>query len=100
MTPTSGDAPYVYTATFENQSNFDGIHYALEVRSSTSVGSCPAQGSGTTLQEFADSLLSDGSYTQVDNSVPSGSCRTTSLRIVELKSGSYVNAGSVNIDNT
>lgn len=100
VNPTSGSAPYTFTAAFDNKDNIDFANYALEFRAGTTVGSC-----GTGVQSGANqtivvsSLMDSGTYVQPGNSVPSGSCRVHSLIIRDLSDGSVVDSMNVDIDN-
>lgn len=100
VTPTSGASPYEYSASFVNGKNIDDTHYVLEFRNSTAVGSCPVSGSGADQPGVAESILATGSFVQLGNSVPSGSCRTSSLVIIDLSTGSVIDESAINIDNT
>ena len=98
VTPTSGAAPYLLTASFAEQHLINGMVYVLRVRSSTEVGVCPLVGFTLNPTFWATNLLENGSQSVLNN-VPSGSCRTTTLQIVELSSNTIVSQMSVNVSN-
>lgn len=98
VTPTSGAPPYVLSATFAEQYLIDGVRYLLRARNSTSTGVCPTVGTTMAPAEYAEQLLSVGTYTII-GPVASGSCRTTTLQIVNVLTGAVVSESSVNVSN-
>lgn len=99
VTPTSGSAPYLYTASFENAQNIDFVNYGLEFRSGTSSDACPTGvQSGSSAMSAAVQLVTTGEFS-TPNSVPSGSCRTVSLILRDLTSGDIITSMNVQIDN-
>ena len=100
MTPTSGDAPYTFTAEIKNKDSINFVRYGLEYRVSSSTTACPT-GSQTSANVpiVANSILSNGFYVQEGNSVPAGTCRTGSLIIRNLTDNSIVDFKNISIDN-
>ena len=98
VTPTSGAQPYTFEADLENKAKIDNDRYVMTLRSTTTVGSCPAVGAGTNLQTGVDELIANGVYVNTQ-SVPDGSCRTTTLQISDNFLGVVVSSKSVNISN-
>lgn len=99
VTPTSGDAPYLLEAVFSNSVLIDNVNFSLSVKYTSSVGSCPAEGSN---QELApsqiQSLLNNGSFNHF-SAVSAGSCRTYTLTIKNIASDDVVDSYSVSVDN-
>lgn len=99
VTPTSGSAPYVLSATFGNKDSIDNVDYALELRTSVLVGSCfVGVATGNPIAGAASSLLNTG-VSSVTGSVPAGSCRTYSLIIRDLSNNSILASQNVNVNN-
>lgn len=100
MTPTSGDAPYLYEAQFNNAHLLNGTDFELLFRERTVVGSCPSFGNvGAERPQAASDLLQNGEYTDPSGTVPVGSCRASSLVIIHVPSGDVVEFEGVHIDN-
>ena len=98
VTPTSGDSPYDFTATFDSRVSLDHDRYSLSLQSSEAEGSCPALGTSVSLGNGATSLLETGAYSTL-NSVPAGSCRTYTLRIRDHVTNTYTSVASVQVTN-
>lgn len=99
VTPTSGTAPYTYTAEFVNRLGFDLGLYVTEFRSVTLIGSCPTDAlSGPNVPGTADNLLNSGVHI-AQTSVPAGECRRTVYLVRRLSDNEIVSQMSVNIDN-
>ena len=98
VTPTSGDFPYNFTATFLSAMLLDDVRYSLLFQSSTAVGSCPSLGVGTELPGGVASLLATGTYTSTI-SVPAGSCRAYTLRIRDNVTDTFISTETVHVDN-
>lgn len=100
VTPTSGSAPYLFEAEILNSVAIDLGVYSAHFYGSTDIGSCPSPTtSGTDQQNIAQALVNVGSYQQVGNSVPAGSCRVHNLVIREIATGNIVASSSLSIDN-
>ena len=100
VTPTSGEGPFTYTASFANKLGFDLGLYSLEFRGGSAVGSCPASGiSGTNVVAAVNSLLETGSWLSSGTVIPPGSCRTTSLIIRLVADGSIIEESLAQINN-
>lgn len=98
VTPTSGDAPYTFTAQISDAVNIDGGRYTLLFQSTTAVGSCPPLGSSTNVPGGVDALLATGQSTDTVD-VPAGSCRTYTLRIRDNELGTYISSENVQVSN-
>lgn len=98
VTPTSGTAPYSFTATFLNKYLLDGVNYNLLMLSTNSTVSCPAIGSLSTVIGGASSLLSNGAFT-LGASVAPGSCTSYSLIIVRVSDSFVVQRLTVSVSN-
>lgn len=100
VTPTSGESPYLFTATFLNKDTFNTGLYVLEFRSATSASACPASAiSGNSNPAVAAALLNNGSYEAVGADVPAASCRTYGLYIRLVSDNSIVSSSLVNVNN-
>lgn len=98
VTPTSGDAPYVYNVSFENAGNF-GSEYSFEYANVMNVGECATDYTlGTNLPATAATLLATGTSSS-GTSVPSGSCRSAFARIRRLSDNVVISGSIANIDN-
>lgn len=100
VTPTSGNAPYTFTASFSRKELIDGVNFGLTVRTSVQEDSCATVGTGTNSVMIAAALLASGSYVSGSTSVSSGSCSTYTARITNLITGEVVSISSVTVDNT
>lgn len=98
VTPTSGTAPYTFTADLGAAVNIDDKRYSLLFQSTTAVGSCPPLGSATNVPNGVDALLATGQYISNDD-VPVGSCRTYTLRIRDNVLGTFIASESVQVSN-
>ena len=99
VSPTSGVGPYVLHASFENKVNIDGVHYVLEVRSTTQRDECLVGVSDSPIAvNTVLSLLSTGSSEMTTN-VATEFCRTTSLIIRNVETGDIVDSSNVYVDN-
>lgn len=99
VTPTSGEAPYLYEAEVINRDGIDLGLYTVEYRFVTSVGSCPASAlSGTNSPGNALALLNVGSFVS-QSSVAAGSCRGSVFLVRRLSDNAIISQMSVNIDN-
>lgn len=98
VTPTSGDAPYNFTATIESDMLIDNVKYSISLRSSGGSGTCPAEGTTTNIPIGATSLLESGSYTVVD-SVPADVCRAYTLSIRDIETNTVISTATVQISN-
>ena len=99
VTPTSGEGPYTFTASYANKLGFDLGLYVTEFRTATNAGSCPLSNAVTTnTQPPADELLATG-VTISSANVPSGSCRRYVNLIRRVSDGVVVSQMFVNIDN-
>ena len=98
VTPTSGTAPYTFTAEFTNKDSI-GLGYDLRcLRADAQSGACPLPEDATiNLIPPADTLLEVGTYTR-QVPVPAGSCQTFVLAIRD-RAGNVVDSQSVNVDN-
>ena len=100
VTPTSGDSPYEFTATFLNKGSFATGLYILEYRTATTAGSCPASAmTGTSNPAAAATLLDTGSLTVVGGDVPAGSCRTYGLYVRLASDSSIVSSSMATVNN-
>ena len=100
VTPTSGAAPYFFTADIDNAFLINGVDYVATVRRSGQSGSCPPAGVGTQLdQNFVDSLI-NGETVSVEDSVPVGDCRAYTLRILRVDGLVEIASSTVHVDNT
>ena len=99
VTPTSGDAPYVFTAEFDNIESFIPQRYLLLFRSNTSVGSCSSSISGNFNPTAAADLLNEGVYTLESPSVPVGSCNRYRITVYDVVNNSSLENVDVTIDN-
>ena len=100
VTPTSGDAPYVFTANLAFDGRIDFVNFSLEFRVTTQTGSCfVGVSEGTNLVNAAQAILDSGTYT-LNSSFDVGSCATVSLIIRDLLSGDVFDYANVFIDNT
>lgn len=98
VTPTSGEAPYTFTAEFNNQKLIDGVRYILQFRYSEGVGLCPSLGISNNIFVGIAPLLETGSY--VTNAViPIGSCRAYTLSIKDNVNNVTYNNVTVTVDN-
>lgn len=98
VTPTSGAPPYMLSATFAEKHLIDGVQYVLRARNSTGTEVCPTVGTTMAPPEYAEQLLSVGTY-EIIGPVASGSCRTTTLQIVDVLSNTVVSQQSVYVSN-
>lgn len=100
VTPTSGDAPYVYTADFTGKDVIDGVSFSLEARTTVLVNECfLGMSDGVNSQTIVDNILNTGSHTSM-TSVGAGFCRTVSLIIRNMNTGMVVDYKNITIDNT
>lgn len=100
VTPTSGEAPYLLTATIANAVNVDGVRYSMSVRSLVEEGSCPAFGNMSPLsQGDLDTLLAGGAVTTPYPTVPDGSCRAITLRLTRLSDGVGIQTETITVNN-
>lgn len=99
ITPTSGAAPYVYTAQFSNKEMLSTGEYFLQAVSQTTAGSCvnPAA-SGTSNPTIVTSILNTGQYTNTF-SVPVGSCSVVALQIRRVSDNVIVSRELAQISN-
>lgn len=99
VTPTSGSAPYVFTAEFSAKESLFSDLYVLEVRPRTSAGSCPGPAtSGSRSSGAEQSILLYDNYT-VLTSVPAGSCLGTTIVIREIASDTIVSQATAQVSN-
>lgn len=98
VTPTSGAGPYTLTADITNKDSFNYNRYALTLSFTDAVGSCPASGVATVLVSGAVNLLESGSFAH-PLVVATGSCRTYTLRVRDLVTGSIVQFMNVTVNN-
>lgn len=84
VTPTSGSAPYTFTATFLNKSSF-GSEYRLRFHlSPQSEGVClPPESAVTNIIVGANALLENGVYVRETGTVPNGNCVTYRLTVLD-----------------
>ena len=100
VAPTSGDGPYIVTASISNSVVIDGVNFYADVRTSISENNCPLNGSADPWSAFnVDNLVNGGSVTTSYPNVPAGSCRAISLRIMRVSDDSVVDIATVFIDN-
>lgn len=100
VTPTSGDAPYVYTADFSSKDLIDGVSFDLEARTTVLENECfVGVSDGVNSPTIVNNLLDTGSHTSM-TSVGAGYCRTVSLIIRSLVTGQVVDYMNITIDNT
>ncbi len=100
VTPTSGNAPYVFTANISNKANLMPGYYSLEFRGVGAVGSCPSDGiPGNNIPLAVEQIMATNSYTQVSPNVMPGACRVSTLIIRDLKTNSIVSQSTVQVSN-
>lgn len=100
MDPTSGDLPYVFTASFDNSGSIENGLYIVQFITATASGSCPpVSTTGPSASAAATALFDTGSYTQTINAVPAGSCRRYTLVVREVASGEVTSVESVTVSN-
>lgn len=100
VTPTSGNAPYNFTASFLNKSAYDSGLFSVEFRQATEVGMCPVDAlAGTNNAPIALELFNNEAYSYSTGNVPAGSCRTYSLLIRRLSDNVVESIMSVTVDN-
>lgn len=100
VTPTSGEAPYLFTAIIDNASLIDGVLYTATVMYSTSPNSCPLEGNSTPWNAGQINDLINGNGTTVNTSVNPGICRTWTLNVFRVSDSTVVASSSVSVDNT
>lgn len=87
------------SADFAYDSNFDGVNYALELRSTTREDSCLTGVSGGVNRPGAvTTLLSSGSV-ELTVPVESGECMAYSLIVRNLITNNVMSYANVYIDN-
>lgn len=100
VSPTSGAAPYTLSATVSDFVNVNGVDYVASVEGSSGVGSCPAMGVGSPLDPaLVESLISGNSVELVIGTIPTGSCRTYTLRITRVSDGVVIASSNVSVNN-
>lgn len=100
IAPTSGTAPYTFTAEFSNKLGVELGLYGVELLVATSVGSCPSPPiTGVNQSVNANILFNTGTFVQTGGTIASGSCRNHNLLIREISSGSIVSQLSALINN-
>lgn len=100
VNPTSGDLPYVFTASFSNRGSIESGLYVVEFITATASGSCPpASTTGANAPSAANALFNTGSYTQTINAVPAGSCRRYNLVLREVATGTVISSSNVTVSN-
>lgn len=100
VSPTSGLAPYTLSADISSRVAVDGVNYVASVLFSTTVGSCPAPGAGTSLsQSEIDILVATGSVILSASSIPAGSCRVYTFIIERVSDGVVISSADARIDN-
>lgn len=100
VTPTSGAAPYTFTANVEGSDLIDGVNYSATVLSTRATGSCPVEGIGNPwTPNLMASLLNSESIVSDYGTVASGDCRTTTLLIKRLHDNEVVASANTVIDN-
>lgn len=99
VVPTSGVAPYVFTAVLKNKYLLDGVRYSLEVATSTATGTCQTDPNLGILQPaLTAEVLATGSYTR-SGSVAVGTCASSILRIRDVSTGLLTQSSFANINN-
>lgn len=98
VTPTSGTAPYTFTADFLNKESFD-FGYVLEFwRNESTFQTCaPPEAATTAVPSAAESLLKDDVY-QRQVPVTEDRCQTFRLDIRDSL-GNVIDTQSVTISN-
>lgn len=100
VTPTSGEGPYAFQADIVNNFLIDGINYTASVMTSDQVGSCPVVGATSGLSPTNVAKLVNGEVVVSGApSVPSGSCRASTLAIKRVSDDVVIASSSVQIDN-
>ena len=98
ITPTSGDAPYLLSASFENSVSF-GHGYELIVRRSGTMGSCNTVVTTGPLEPvIADALLSAGQYS-IPDTVAAGRCDVYKIYIRNTSTGDIIDPMIATINN-
>lgn len=84
VTPTSGAAPYTFTASFLNAESFSlGFKLRFSLSDAT-AGSCPLPETASNVLPIAsEALLNTGVYVSTVGTVPSGSCSIYVLAILD-----------------
>lgn len=99
VVPTSGEAPYLLTASFTEIAFINNVLYRLEVRISQDTAACPPfTSSGSRSVPIETALLSTGEFV-ITNNVVAGSCRTYSVLIRNLITDTIVSQSSVSVSN-
>lgn len=99
VAPTSGPAPYVFSAIFSNKGSLDGVVYSFKAFSSLGYGSCPSAASITTLNTgITMGLLSSGSYTEITD-INNGECFGVKAQIIREADGHVMQQSVIYISN-
>lgn len=98
VTPTSGVAPYLLSATFDNSVAF-GHGYELIVRKSGSMGTCNTDiTTGPLDPTIAAALLSTGQY-QITNTVAGGRCDVYKVYVRDIANNVIITPMTAQINN-
>lgn len=95
----SGPAPYTYFIGFQNRALLDGVHYVLEGRTLTIVGSCPVLPLTNAISDNITTGFLNTGQASSTTSVPSNGCRAVEARIVKVSDGSIVSYNYFFISN-
>lgn len=99
VTPTSGEAPYTFTANVENATLIDGVLYSASVMYSTSSESCPLVGNSTAWSSEQVNNLIFGDSRILNQNVNPNTCRTFTLEILRVSDSTVVASSNVSISN-
>lgn len=99
VSPSTGVAPYVLTAVFNNKELLDGVNYRLESAIVDNVGSCVTNiNAGVNDQARANTILATNGLTAMQT-VNTGSCRAFILRIRDIPNNTIIQGLIAHVDN-
>ena len=100
VTPTSGVGPFVLSANIANSAFIDNINYRASIVSDQAIGSCPALNAGAVLPpSVVNTLIAEGSVVLADLVIPSGSCRSYTLRLFTVEGAVLLQSSYATINN-
>lgn len=99
VAPSSGEAPYVFTAEFGNKTAADNITYSIEAAGIAAAEACPLDLDYVPLNSVITTAFRNGDVYTRNTNIPLTNCYSLVVRIRDLRSNLIVQSRVVSVNN-
>lgn len=99
VNPSSGSAPYTFTAVFKNKNLLDGVNYGFEAAAAESTISCLSDPAGGIVSVFYTSQIMANNFVVENENIPPGTCFSVAARVRNINTGQLISGLIASVDN-